>query len=276
MPFLRDEEIAALVRGTPSLASGVDGSVYNTKDSAIQACSLDLTIGEILDPGAKAGDPGSHGNSLQELVLCQGATAVIRTGEALLMPPDIGGIAFPPAHVSIKGLLMTNPGHVDPGYSGHLHLTVINMGKKSYPLKRGERIARVLLFKLDAAPAADYASRHPRQGASPLTAELLSRLSEDFLDVTKRATDVADKRVNAAQWRVAIGVPLAVVVLTWFGGWVSNIMSDKLEHRISVLETRVNDLGGDVDLGSIDNRLSVLENEQSDDDSVANAIGNTK
>jgi dUTPase len=77
------------------------------------------------------------------------------------MPSDLVGLGFPPASLSIQGVLMTNPGQIDPGYRGPLHLTVINMSKDPLYLSHGQRIIRVIFAKLDAAPSADYGDRHP-------------------------------------------------------------------------------------------------------------------
>lgn len=65
------------------------------------------------------------------------------------MPAKLAGIGFPPTSVSAKGVLMTNPGHVDPGFIGHLQFTLINMGKDRFTLAQADRIVTLLLFELD-------------------------------------------------------------------------------------------------------------------------------
>jgi deoxycytidine triphosphate deaminase len=44
---------------------------------------------------------------------------------------------------------MTNFGHVDPGFEGHLKFTLINFGPRDFPLKVGQKIACLLLFQLE-------------------------------------------------------------------------------------------------------------------------------
>jgi dCTP deaminase len=160
---------------------------YHGAHSKIQAASLDLTIGNIHVPGTEDDRPGGAFTPLTEYALSQGHTAVLRTRETLNLGPKLAGIAFPPATLSLKGLLMTNPGHIDPGYRGHLHLTVINMSRESFPLRRGDRICRVLLIPLNEKAEAPYNDRHPGVRPSPITSELLGRLSVDFVDVEARA-----------------------------------------------------------------------------------------
>jgi dCTP deaminase len=263
MTFIRDEEIAAMLAGTPSLAPRVDAQSFRGSKSAIQACSLDLTIGEIFVPEVDEDKLGSSANPLKELSLSQGATAVIRTWESVSLPDDVGGIAFPPANVSVNGLLVTNPGHVDPGYSGSLHLTVINMGRKPFHLKKGERIARLLLFRLDQAPKQSYRQRRTETGSPVITDELLSRLSSDFVDVTARADASADKRIRTAQLGIAIWVPLLAAItgslLTMAVNKFTGVELQDMNKKIDVVAAKVDALGGHVDLEGIQKQIDDIK-----------------
>jgi deoxycytidine triphosphate deaminase len=263
MSFLMDKEISNAVASTPPLATDVDAQKYASKSDPIQACSLDLSIGEIFVPDVDADKPGGTNKPLKGLSLAQGATAVIRTREKLTMPPHLGGIAFPPSQVSIDGLLMTNPGHVDPGYEGQLHLTVINMGSKPYGLRRGDRIVRVLLFRLSPAPAHDYQVRHPGPKSSAITEELLSQLSGDFMDVTKRADESAKKQISAAQLGISIRVPIVAAaigaLITFAGNMLTNSQVKDVDRKVDALNARVDSLGGNVDLGKIQAQINELK-----------------
>ena len=199
----------------------------------IKSASLDLTIGSIFLPGSLPDDLGGCNKGRGEYNLNQGHTAVVRTREILRMGPERAAVAFPPSHVSLKGLLMTNPGHIDPGYEGPLHCTVINMGRESYPLKVGDRIMRTLIFQLD-----NYRQTSPLGDVTPttrvenqITTELLARLSIDFLDVEKRAKSVAESIVSAATWRttwIAALLPIGLAILTTLGAvYLSPLQSTK-------------------------------------------------
>ena len=133
MSLLRDEEIIAALTAQPPAVPYVEGVVLPvdpySKDSPVQASSIDLRIGNIYLPGEKETDLGGAQNPKQDYSLKTGETAVITTLETLHLPGDIAAFGFPPSRVSFKGLLMTNPGHVDPGYEGVMRFTVINMPK---------------------------------------------------------------------------------------------------------------------------------------------------
>ncbi len=199
MTMLVDHQIAALQATDQPLATEVPADDYQTAGSKIQAASLDLTIGDIYIPGTDNDKLGGANTPLGEITLEQGHTAVIRTKEVLHLGSDLAGIAFPPASVSLKGLLMTNPGHIDPGYHGSLHLTVINMSRVPFSLKKGDRIVRVLFIPLEInQPAAPFDARHPSpELPNPISSELLGRLSVDFVDVKRRAQKIAEDALAA-------------------------------------------------------------------------------
>src|ERR1700686_2113802 len=140
MSVLRDVEITTELNSTKPIAEGVRTELLQTTMSQVKGASLDLTVGRIFIPSTARDAPGGLDVPLEELALMQGHTAVIETLETLCIPKNMAAIAFPPASVSMAGLLTTNPGHVDPGYEGPLHLTVINMGRLPFTLKRGDRI----------------------------------------------------------------------------------------------------------------------------------------
>jgi dCTP deaminase len=82
---------------------------------------------------------------------------------------------------------MTNPGHIDPGYKGPLHLTAINMGRESFEIRRGDLIVTIVVVELAAEPKADFAARYGSSSPSHITQTQLNRLSADFANVEERA-----------------------------------------------------------------------------------------
>src|SRR5258708_6578665 len=133
MRLLRDEDLIASITAAPPAVPYADGVKLSnnrySKESPVQAASLDLHIGDIYLPGKKETEIGGTKNSKFDVELETGATAVVTTREILHLPANIAGIGFPPSRVSFKGLLVTNPGHVDPGYEGVIRFTLFNMAK---------------------------------------------------------------------------------------------------------------------------------------------------
>jgi dCTP deaminase len=256
MSVLADAQIRQHVTANPPLATNVDPADFTGPNSKIQASSLDLTIGEIYIPGTGSDDPGgANSPRLAGITLDIGQTAMIKTKEVLHLPPDLAGIGFPPASLSRRGLLIINPGHIDPGYRGPLHLTVINMSKVQFPLTPGQGILTILFSKVAQEPAAPYYARFPPGGAAVITNELLGKLSPDFVDVKDRAQKIADEAVKRAQIYAA-GIPLLVALLTVIGALVANNWSkpelQALTNRVSVIEAKG-------DLQALEARIRKLE-----------------
>src|SRR5260370_3383709 len=121
MSLLDDKALVANVtgKGQPLVTNlkAKNGQWFDV-DSPIQACSIDWRIGKIFIPGKTGKADGSQDCPLELHALESGQTAVVSTLEELCLPNDVAAIGFPPNRVSVKGMLMTNPGHIDPGYAG--------------------------------------------------------------------------------------------------------------------------------------------------------------
>jgi deoxycytidine triphosphate deaminase len=254
MTVLVDHQIDQLLGATPPLATNVPHGDFRGPDSRIQAASLDLTIGDIFIPGADADKPGGLRSPHTRVSLREGRIAVIRTNETLAMPSNVVALGFPPASLSIRGVLMTNPGQIDPGYHGQLHLTVINMSKEPLALFRGQRLIRLIFAKLDGVPSADFQARHPQPLRSPITDELLQSLSIDFLNVEQRAKDMIEKTERKTQilsGLIAAVVGIAITALTKF--------VPRLLDRYYALEAKIDGLEAKADVSSLKDRLDRLE-----------------
>src|SRR5262245_59218383 len=117
----------------------VQGVKPDELEKQVHGCAVELRIGDIFRPGTEPTKPGSADFPREGLVVSEGETAVIRTIESFKLSSAHTALVLPVSSVSLQGLLMTNPGQVDPGYEGHVYVTVINMGRQPYLLKRGDR-----------------------------------------------------------------------------------------------------------------------------------------
>lgn len=247
MTLLRDVELVGLLVGDPPVIEGLetDGDPFGKK-SPVQASSVDLAVGNVFLPETNSSELGSLTHPLDRYALKPGETAIVETQQSLHLTPTLAAFGFPPARVSRYGLLMTNPGHVDPGYNGTLKFTVINMARSDYTLRRGESIVTLLFFQLADAPQAHWGQRNPGVNATGVEPGVYSQLSRDFLDVKKRAEAVADQVESKSNRRTAwVGGVAAVVVAVigtvqvfGVGGLASNDRVHDLERRVDVLEAQ--------------------------------------
>jgi deoxycytidine triphosphate deaminase len=252
--FLTDSELLKMLQAENPIVSGVqlDQVASDSSESQVQPCSLDLRIGEVFKPGALPGKPGAAGTPRTAMELQAGQTAVITTSEECHLPANLAAIGFPPNSVSSRGILMTNPGHVDPGYDGKMTFTVINMGQEDYMLVAGEKIVTLLFFTLEPPASKDLRTRHDARPETSKVESLLSVLSADFLNISGRVRVAAATEEQKTR-RMSLLVPILITVVAIISstvllrGEISDLKAQtsafadyrKLETEIASLRTEL-------------------------------------
>lgn len=162
----------------------------------------------------------------------------MRTKERITLPDDLAATAYPPTSLSHKAVLMTNPGHIDPGYSGHLHFTLINMSKETVQLSQGTSLATLLFFPL-SSPA------NIKSFSPPQIGRLLDDLSADFLEVEARsekaAKTIVDRRLSfSVIVGTLAGVAIAILGNVAIGRWFEKVdtNSDEIVNLRSELRLK--------------------------------------
>lgn len=266
MNLLSDTDLLKLLANQPSkVISGVD---LKSPSTQVHGCTVELRIGEIFQPGAEEGKLGSAAKPRDGLTLAEGETAVVRTIESFKLSDSQTAFVFPVSKVSLQGLLMTNPGQVDPGYDGPLHVTVINMGREGYRLEKGNRFLRAVIFNLDNPVTTPYV---PKAGAvTPITDELLQTLSPDFLSVSARGAAAAKKEIDSAMrtnalWQFAFPAVVAAIAAC-ASAYITNwSLSEDFEDRIAGIENRTKEVNAELRLLKLEGdfptekRLNTLE-----------------
>ena len=252
--FLTDREIHELVRTGAVLNAAPQLADPFGPTSQIQPSSFDLGIGSIFLPNAAPGKPGSARSPKKEHTLGPGETVIVETRETLKLPPNVAAFGFPPSHVSMNGILMTNPGHVDPGYEGTMSFTLVNMGREPYSLVPSAGICTLLLFRFAVAPQRAY-----RGSNVSSKADTLRRLSPDFLQIEERARTIAKSEVQSAAlgaqlWGLVVPVLVAVLAAlgSGFAAWHSS------QTEIAVLKAEVQSVREQLALAPVPDKLQEL------------------
>jgi len=83
----------------------------------------------------------------KDIVLKKGEIALIPTGFAIAIPEGFEAQIRPRSGLAVKhGIgLINSPGTIDSDYRGEVMIAAINLGTKNYTLKRGDRIAQMVL-----------------------------------------------------------------------------------------------------------------------------------
>jgi dUTP pyrophosphatase len=83
----------------------------------------------------------------EEIVIEPGKRALLPTGIAIALPPGIEAQIRPRSGLAIKnGIgLLNSPGTIDADYRGEIKIILINMGDEPFSVKRGDRIAQMVV-----------------------------------------------------------------------------------------------------------------------------------
>jgi dUTP pyrophosphatase len=107
-------------------------------------------------PLPAAASAGSSGFDLRaaiadERVLRPGERLLVPTGLALEIPPGWEGQVRPRSGLALRhGIGMVNaPGTIDSDYRGEVGVLLINLGSEPFTLRRGDRIAQLVIARLE-------------------------------------------------------------------------------------------------------------------------------
>lgn len=281
--LLSDSEIVTAMKLGDLKVSNIDPEKVDLskKDCPIQPSSLDLRIGYVYLPPSSPFDLDRLGKGQPHAVrgakIQPGHSAIVETAEELTLSARLSAFGFPPAHLSQGSVLMTNPGHIDPGYSGKLTFTIINLGREDLQLDTGMVIATFLIFQFEGnGVSCDYSARRNESAASMPPQNLkrattLNKLSPDFGDFSRRINVAAEKAVEnhsvrlgwAKLWLPAL-TGAATVVALWVSSLfptLASIASDKeLDAAVAKLEQSIADIQDELKV--FDNRIGPLESSK--------------
>ena len=86
----------------------------------------------------------------EETVINPGERKLIPTGLSLAIPPGYEAQIRPRSGLALKyGItLLNSPGTIDADYRGEIGLVIINHGEKPFVVKRGDRLAQMVISKV--------------------------------------------------------------------------------------------------------------------------------
>lgn len=98
-----------------------------------------------------AGAAGMDVRAAQEYLLQPGETALIATGFSMAVPYGFEAQLRPRSGLALKhGItLLNSPGTVDSDYRGEVKVILTNLGKEAFPIKRGDRIAQMVIAHVE-------------------------------------------------------------------------------------------------------------------------------
>jgi len=122
----------------------------------VNPASLDLALGaQIVDlaTGAEL--------TIKTIEIVPGMAILATSVEYIKMPPDCAGVLYLKSSMARQGLDHALAGFVDPGFCGTLTFEL--HAHRPVPLTAGQRIAQLVLYRLESARVNGYNGRYQGQ-----------------------------------------------------------------------------------------------------------------
>jgi len=99
-----------------------------------------------------AEDAGMDLHAVEDVSLAPGETKLVSTGLAIELPPGYEAQIRPRSGLALKYsiTLPNSPATIDPGYRGELRVILLNLGRNSFEIHRGDRIAQMVISRYEA------------------------------------------------------------------------------------------------------------------------------
>lgn len=114
---------------------------------------------------AREGDAGLDLRAAHEATLEPGGRGLVGTGLAVAIPPGYAGLVLPRSGLALsQGVTVLNaPGLVDAGYRGELKVLLVNHGEKPVTVRRGDRVAQLVVQSVEQAEPIEVGELPPSE-----------------------------------------------------------------------------------------------------------------
>lgn len=116
----------------------------------------------------------------QVITLEPGSAVIIQTLEDIKLPVTRFGQIAPKVSLLESGIANT-PSKIDPGYEGHLNITVFNHGRRTVPLTPGQKFCALFVTDVQL-PVSPYDGVAKQIGSAPGARRSRWKQAVDFLD----------------------------------------------------------------------------------------------
>ena len=113
-------------------------------------------------------DAGMDLHSVEATTLEPGETKLVATGLAIELPAGYEAQIRPRSGLALKyGITLPNsPATIDPGYRGELRVILHNLGRETFQILPGERIAQMVIARYEAVEWEEGDLAESRRGES--------------------------------------------------------------------------------------------------------------
>ena len=104
--------------------------------------------------------------AVEDVTLEPGLPRLVPTGLAIELPPGYEAQVRPRSGLALKHAITSpnTPGTIDPGYRGEIRVILLNLGKESYTVHAGDRIAQMIVARYEAVEWEEAALADSQRG----------------------------------------------------------------------------------------------------------------
>ena len=112
-------------------------------------------------------DAGLDLHAVEDVLLEPGEPALVPTGLAIELPPGYEGQIRPRSGLALRhAITLPNaPATIDPGYRGEIRVILLNLGRAPYLVRKGDRIAQMVVARYEAIEWVEAELSDTRRGA---------------------------------------------------------------------------------------------------------------
>ena len=141
--------------------------ISDFSEKCLQAASYDLRVGRKVLKTVKSGNPVVNLETEQVLQIGTGEFVEILTYEKLELPKNMCAHMGIRSYFTRKGIVPFSGLQVDPGFKGHIIISLFNTGPKTVVLKYGEPFCTVEFEKLERDVDEPYSGPYQNQNDFP-------------------------------------------------------------------------------------------------------------
>lgn len=108
-----------------------------------------LTDDAIIPTRASPGSVGYDLYSTVDMHIPPSERGIVSTGIAATIPDGTYGRIAPRSGLAVRSGIQTGAGVIDPDYTGELKVILFNHGGENFVIKRGDKIAQMILEKCE-------------------------------------------------------------------------------------------------------------------------------
>ncbi len=113
----------------------------------------------VLPAYAHPGDAGMDLKSVEDLTIPPGKRSLVHTGLQMALPFGYEAQVRPRSGLALKAgvTVLNTPGTIDAGYRGEVGVILANFGDADFVVKKGDRIAQMVIAPVTIATIAEVA-----------------------------------------------------------------------------------------------------------------------